>query len=742
MVEQIAKLNAALEPLVANPTYDGTLDSLALPALDTCLLKLAAALARAQTSGLSDSATEQMIGDLLVAPFNELGNTLKQIFVPQGDSYSTSYGAYAKAYGGAIAGAAVDPLAAMLQMQTNTFMSSMDQISNIFFSTDTPGGGVATKVIDRVSLVMRSMFFSSTSSAQTLSGLFYYAISEGIPAIDAELAYLRQMKELIRTSNEQASHLPTGFTPQIPNFILANQLCEAEQHLEHVEGGLRLRRTFNRAEFGKATSDVCQSADIIFNGNIPESVRGQVKNFFGLNDRQLNSLISGKFMPSPDFHLTMIKLQALNTFLQGADAQVISLHRNLLGLMAVLNSLTSLNVADIIMLIVQVLRRQIAALRSDLEAQSAGFPGAVNAIPGKPATEQVVPGQMVPKYGEGRRFVNEGSNATSTDVYAYMTSQASAYVILTQMCYVMQRAQSLYSGIDALIQGNNRFLQMFEAFIGYYQGAQCGDEGGAIRIQQALTSYANVVESRLSGQIVGNQKIARAAHNVVQQIEGHEKFLTCMKECLFMGDKKVMGIASTAMDVVSAAKNIAALVHQYSDLAETMKTMDLNKLLGTDEYAEYNALDAIMQALQCLVLQCNNEQFKTLFQEAQTQFGKDFDKKKAKALTVGSLGEVPKMAQNVVQNQRIQAMTRLINSLKKLTAGPSIKDLCNVDASPMSLEDQIASEMNAAPKAVDSTSAERKTALQSSLYADTDARSTGEEADRQSAVGGVSPLQA
>lgn len=733
--ETLAGLNAWTEPFVDNPTFDGNAGLAGLlPSLDSCLMDLVRGLALAKSTGLSDSETEQFVLDALVTPLNEAAQALQQIFVPPTGSTDGSVSAYAQSYGRAWAAAAANPMTAILQMQGATFATSLDKIGTILFgNSTTESGGAVGQVWDRVKSIYRTMLFGSTQAESNLAGLVLYALEEGLPALDAEVVYLQRMKKLVRTLNEQCSSLPPSFTPAIPNFAIANRLCEAEERLRRVAVDLRNARKFNRSEFGQATTAVCDSKDMIFDGSMSSTVQKQIKNFFALNDKQWAALKAGKFLPDVRFRITMIELQTLDAAMLKVDTQVISLHRNLLGLMTTLQSLSSIHAADILAIIVEVLKRQVGALRADLEAQSAGFKGALATVPGAPISQEQTTGPLVTKAGPSRRFTNEGSSATSNDIMSYLSSQATAYAMLSSMCFVMERTQALYKNIDAIVNGNSRFIKMVMDIIGMYKAKGCGSDLGGTLVDEALHAYFDTIEGRLNGTVTSNARIGEAARRVVNRIDDHLKFLACMRDGLFMGRSRLADQAMLVLNAVSAARNIASLCMRIPQVGEIAKTLALEKLTA-EGAIEYNAADTVMRALQCMILQCQNEALKGLLREAHNQFGKTFDLNKAQSITMASLGELPRVSQQLALNQRVQAFFRLIASLQRVAA-LNPRELCaiNTKKTPATKEPKN-------PSAADTSEAQKRR-YQAQLGTKNKAAQAAAESDaRAAAIAASTPL--
>jgi len=696
--DSIGDLNAALNPLVETESLSGTLQDV-LPAVDTCITELAVSLASAQKLVSEDSQTKEFILNALSTPFNELGNALSTLLVPDASEFESAEGFadYVKIFSEQMVESAKSPIAAMLASQASIFNQSVEELGDIFFAGGTleeaPGQrGVISEVYDRTRYLMRELFLNPQQEGSNVAGLVVYALDEALPAIDAELRYLGRMKRSVFTAIEEASQLPPSMVPQIPNLVVSNMICDAEANLDRVIADLRNRQRWNRSEFATATAKICDAKEAIFSGIIPDDLRNQLKQIFGWDDRQINALKSFKFMPNANYRLKTIELVALNNFLQDQDAHVITFHRNLQNALSTLESIFTVGVGDALSLIIQVIKRQIKILRADLEAQGVGFTGVLFSDFPDSANEedrQTRTARNDPRTGTGLGASIgvevpssiEGSirdnKKYATDVYAHMSAQATAYATLTSLCFLMQRVEKIQDVFTSLLNANNRFMNLVSGFFDYYKAWDCGEDTGAEHIDSAVQSFLGATEARLRGDTSSNSFLSRRGRDLLQAIEQHEEFLICMRDRLFLGNDKILGAVNTATQVAEAAQNITRLVKVAPTAAEALRTLDFRRLiLGED--IEFNVLDSVMRAFQCLVLQCDNQFIDSTARSASRQFEPHINKRYSRSINMGYLDELPRASFRTGQNARQQAFFRLVRSIQRLTSF-DINELCEID---------------------------------------------------------------
>lgn len=659
-------------------------------AIDSCITDLVIALAGASSVAGpgQESATSNYILDLLVSPFEEAGSALTELFAPAPGELDNSdgYAGLVSQLAKQLATAAFNPFQAMAAAQLNVLEVGGQGMVDALFAGPDGKSSVVAEISDRTKFVLRQLLMDPSNDAVNLLGLVFFAVDEALPAIQNELVYCRKLRQIANQLGEEASNLPPSFSPKMPNLATADLLCQAEGHLKIVQSDLRQNRTWNAGEFGAATDNVCEAKSVIFNGNLPESFLAQLKNLYGLNDLQLGALRKFNFLPRATYRLRTIELLFWDNALQKADPAVQQFHANLIELLDVINSLSGLHLADIFEQIVEIIRRQIRVVRAQLEANGAGFKLDVDwHAMGVPSTENGVRDQRQPLVSEQMRQgrLPPSSAVTTatdggTDVGAYIGSQASAYATLSALCFVMGRVQTMQAKIQRLLDLNSSLMGTLRSFVAMYGGADCGDTTGAAKIDLAVKALIRASEDRLSGRSRDNIVVQQSQKALLAAIDGHQAWLTCIRSRLFGGREDLLRIVNGVLAVATAVKNITALARTSAALYEKLASLGIGKdLTGQDK--ETNVLDALVAALQCFVLQCNNPDLTSLVKYAIGYLGADASRSKAKLLRISALDELPRYAKKVGNNRRIAALLRLIRALQRLTS-PSITELCNIPA--------------------------------------------------------------
>lgn len=684
--EPVGNFNAVVTPVVDTRSLFE-----AVPGIDTCLLELAASLTAARNTGMNDSATRKFIVDALVTPFNEAGAAFNELFIPDTAALNAAEGTegYVQEYTKQVVESFKNPISAILAAQKSTFQTGLDQVGDIVLGSGVPGNpgvaAVSDQIYDRVSFIFTELFMRGQEAGQNLAGLLTLAVTEAIPAIDQELRYIKRLRSALRASQEQASKLPPSMIPQLPGISASVDLCEAQQALKNVAQQLRNQHTWNRAEYGRATKAVISARDTMASGIIPASSYDMVKSLTGWDDRQMSALANGSFMPDVTFRLSTIEILSLNNFIQQADVHVITLHRNLQTTLGTLESLTAFHLGDALGLIIEVLRNQIATLQADIDAQSVGFTGALPAgIPDYVEVDkqrvQIIsnPEQGVPQPGILRR-----NKKYATDVYAALSAQFASYVTLAGLAFIMERVQGMQNAIQSLLSQNSKFYKLLTDFTKFYTAGDCTAAGfgtgtySAQLLDNRVRDYLQTLDDKLRGGTPTQAFIQARAREVLDAATAHEKFLTCMRDRLFMGNEQIIKAAVAATNAIKAAKNIKRLVTAFPEATEAVRNFDFEQMLGIGGKPS-NALDAIMRSLQCIILQCGNQFVSSFARLAQDEFQPTYDAMRARKVTLGSLDEVPRFSSKVSENSRQTALLRVISSLQKLTS-MDINELCNVD---------------------------------------------------------------
>lgn len=676
--DNLREVNALMTPAVGQTSGTGLFDDILSTTgvsqlADQCILDLAVALTQIESSGASDSNTTKFVIDLLVTPFVEFGGLLESTFAPNGDldSVDPINDSMVTGMVDALGRSMSNPILAAVGMQANVLaVASNDLFKSLFAAPGSDKPGAVTETVDRIRYILKETIIDPTGQGTNLLGLVFFAIDEALPAIDNELIYLKRMRKALTASLEQTSKLPPSMVPAIPSLATSNLLCEVETHLDNVMNTLRSQRKLDRSEFGQASQKTCEARDTIISGTIPEAFARQLQNAFGLNDLQMNALRQARFMPDPKFRLRLVELLYYQNSLQAQDPAVREFHTNLRDLLNVAHTLTHLHIGDILANIIEVLKRQIRAVRVQLEADGAGFSMDVDwnalGVP-SPANGNAADAGTSTAYKPNAR----------TDIYSYASTQAAAAAQLTALCFMMERTTRLYAGVQRLLDINTGIAAQLKRFLASYTADDCGDYSGADAISLATRAYLKACEERLNGLTKTNAVVQQRAKELRAAIDAHEKFLRCIRDRLFMGRGKLISGVSNALAVYQAAKNIAALVRRVPELYKTATSLSvLTDMKGQDK--SYNAADTIVKALQCLVLQCNNPKLKDLAAGALEYFEAEREAKKASNITFRALSELPRHSRMTGLNDRVNSFFRLIRSLQRITSF-NLDDMCSID---------------------------------------------------------------
>ena len=693
-------LNSVLFPLLGPVAGTGS------QSIEDCVIELATAIANAKHAGVASANTKQFVSDLLLSPIREIGNSLKDLFLLDTATAGTSCqdggdGVYYNPddgepcdpsveamnnYRAAVTDAMSDPFFAMAGAALNVLQVAGDQAITVFDgSNDTNSDGtlknqgVNRQVASRVSLIIRQLIFNAKSAPTQIGGLVMFSLEHGIPAIEAELLYLRQMKKLVKDTVAEASSLPPSMIPSFPNASAATLLCEAELHLKAVRDGLNTTKVFNRSELSQATDKTCRAKDVIYSGGIDEAFLKQLKNLYGLTDLQYNTIKNMKFMPDPTYRLRTLQLIKYNALLQNADVTVQVFYKNLQKFLVNLDGLTGIHIADIIAMIIEVIRREIATVRAMLEADASGFDLQADALGianTNPSSTQNRSGLKLSDNSSARQ-----ATPGRADVFSYASTQATAYVALSVLCPLLQKLQLVYDKIRVVLEANDSVLALIKKVCGDLQSGSCGANDGADRINESLQTFLSATENRLDGISRGNQGISTAGQALLAQIDNHQAFLLCFRD-------KVQNLhLNLGIDpaIIAAAMNIAALVKRYPELKNSLQNLSPAALGGTND--EINVTDALIKAIQCLLLQCGNTFLSSTARQAmETLDGLNLTVDSSK-ISIGRLDEGTKKAAQVGNNRRLQNFLRAIQSLQRLTS-VSISDLCAIKPTSMQQSDE------------------------------------------------------
>lgn len=693
VAEFAGSLNAVLNPLISNPNLMDQLADGVLPGIDSCLTELLVGLVFMRRIGLDDIGARQFALDALVNPVRDL---LTEIFVPDLPSFDglEDFASYAQEFAMQIVESMKNPVSAILSQQRQVIRSSLDQIGDKLISgvSEEHRPGNVREFFDTARVGIETLLFRDDEGI-SIFGLLKFAITLGLPGIDSEIRYLRQMKRQVNTSMELATTIPDAVIPQLPALGAVNRICNAEEDLKIVASDLRNRKTWNRSRFGSATEAVCDSAQILRSGILPSDVAGVVGGLFNLDDRQINALKTFRYAPDPRFRLALLQLRALHGFAQEQDVYVVALHRNIRNFMTVLNQVTRVHIADVMSLLIEVLREQIRAVRYDLESQAQGFTGNLAAaFPDKTTdeegrvTQQITnpPSQRTngprveavrgetPEPGAARR-----NTKYAVDIYAQLSGQATGYVVLETLCYMMRKVQFVYNNIDRILAMNTRFMESIRRFIDYYEGDDCpGSEQGGERITNAVDAYLDAAESRLRNDTQDNRALSIRADTLVSRIDEHIEWLECIRERMVFGNENILRVISAIANVFAAIRQIAGLLRTFRQLYQLFRTFDIRKLLSRIDL-EFSAVEVVLRAIQCFILQCDNSYIRQTLRLAQSQFRVQLASRTSQRMDLGTLDSASKNADKSNLNTRISALLRLLQNLQSL-ASLDVNALCEL----------------------------------------------------------------
>lgn len=351
-----------------------------------CLTELVTGLITAQyIGGYGDSAFGSYLLDLLVSPINEFGGLIKALFVPGGAPVPDDFEFWSAANLNNMKVAFLNPFTSMWMGQFNVLSASLDEfIRGVFWDNSTEQTGnrsLVQQTTDRVSLAIHQMFTDGEKIVGGIGGMLLFAIFEGIPALEAEISYIKKMRRSMKNLLAQSCKLPPSMMPGLPNAIITEHLCRALKELAIVRDELSQKNTLNVGHFNTATDEVCIAKKSIMDTSegLDGTLAKQFKNMFGLDDKQFNTLRDfskgkvGALMPDPRFRLQTIIVRRYNGMIQATDPQLLKFHENMKEFNATLDGFGSIYLGDVFSRIVELLRQQIQMIKTQLEADAAGF---------------------------------------------------------------------------------------------------------------------------------------------------------------------------------------------------------------------------------------------------------------------------------------------------------------------------------------------------------------------------------
>lgn len=727
-----------------------------------CLTELVTGLVTAQyVGGYGDSAFGSYLLDLLISPINEFGGLLKALFIPGGAPVPDDFEFWSAANLKNIGQSFLNPFTSMWMGQFNVLSASLDEfVRGVFWdpsSEQTGNRSMGQQISDRVSLAIHQLFTDGEKIVGGIGGMLLFALFEGIPALEAEISYIRKMRGAMKKLLAQSCKLPPSMMPGLPNAIITEHLCRALKELEIVRNTLSAKNTMDVGHFNTATKETCLAKECIYDPSkgLDGNLAMQFKNMFGLDDKQFNTLRDfskgkvGALMPDPRFRLQTIIVRRYNGMLQATDPQLLKFHENMKEFNNTLNGFGAIYLGDVFARIVELLRQQIQMIKYQLDADAAGFsvqsdikkidelrpygasreqweysnnwgPG-VGGTTGQPTSKPTDGSYKVaqantnnlsansnatdkqvdeaynrsvnwkpadpknPNYNAdgsarvdttqtGHKMVSTDVKSQGSDIYAYIATQANAYVILMSLCFVMGQMQKLFKGVNAILAGNDRIMNSIKKFVTAYGVNACGDPYGAEDINNNVMRFMQVAEARLAGSVRTNQPVQEAYKGVVLALDKHEKFLMCMRREInnFL---KYLGIST---ELIAAVMNLIALARTVYQLYKALSSLDLlNMFKFRWSLSRANILDVLLKALQCLILQCNNPFMSSLARMAAARFQKQKSAEQSKSVTMAMMDEGASVAQKMGNNNRLSALFKLIMAIQKLTS-MNIEELCAI----------------------------------------------------------------
>lgn len=669
-LDAISDINAVMESIVSQPPV-----GVGLGSLEQCIAELAVTLGKARSAANRSQQEKSALIEALGSKIDVIGGALQDLFVPDDgslDEEPPENRVGIQAYAKQVANAFLNPFEALIKSQEAMFGEGLERIGDVFMGSTDPNApkGYFSQFKDTTQFIFTQLFFDSKTAANNIGAMVWYAVEEVIPAADVELKYLRNMKRALKTVLEGISNLPPSMKPGIPNLWAASQLCEVEGHLRTVAGELQAKSTWNRGEFGKATTKICETAEVLRNGILPIGGREFVKNLTGWNDRQLNALQGMKFLPDVKFRLKLIELTTMNRYLQEQDRHIRTFYKNLQGILDAIASLTRVDLGDVLAILVMILRNHIAVIRADVQAQAQGFLSAQSAQDFsalqsskkvKVETDARTGQKKLVGTGASAEEISAAKKATTDDVYSYMSQQAANFTALSALCFIFKKIQSVQPVLQKLLDVNNSVMSAILKFVKYVSLEKCGDVEGALAINESLYAFLGVLDERLRGAGPSNAIIADRAKGLLERIEAHEKFVRCIRDKLTQGNKAIL-IASLA---ISTRKNILALVSAWKDLRERIRNLDFISI-PIDSWSTRNILDTLLKAIQCLVARCNNPSFARILKMAENQFRDQRDSHEIKGIDLSYFDRTPKASGESAMGTRMAAFFRLYQALMEI----------------------------------------------------------------------------
>jgi|GEM_PF-5609224 len=698
-LEPVTKLNNLIAPVVSNDLSGGlaagatatepilTPNGVAplLDTIDSCLAQLAFAVPRVALFSRDDDNAGTKILEVLEKPFDELGTAIADLLLANPNIETDSVGNALTDVGRELGQSIVNPFLSVVQSQTAAFESSVDQIRKVLFTGTDDHNGYVTAYFDRARTALKSMFLGDDTDGN-FAAVYIFAFEHGIQAIDTEIFFLNRMKKLTGELIEESSKLPSIIDYRLPNYGIVEKLCEAEVLLKRNAEKLRFNSQFDRPTFSKATDLVCSAKDLIFEGKFdPDLLKTHSKNFLGVSQYKDKDLLNLKLLPNVEFKLKLQQLKTCGELFRSQERNVTELYMNIRNAADNIRSIADMQLGDMLAILVDVLRRQLGSIRRELQVFGAGFDTTTAmqrraqgiSAPGSSPTQIRNQTNSQFKTFDPYKLPNEGIRV---DVTTYLSSQVSAYLVLANLCVLMQRTPTLYRTIDRILSFESGTMRLILDLVNRFDVTICGNPQSGQMVELALQNYLRAADMRLRQDVLPDStQLAQAARQLKEACDRRLKFLHCMKTQLFFGLDKMAAILSTITNGLALLSNIKSLAANYRDVEKELRSLNFKNLLGI-EAEEYSALDILLKSVQCLLLNCDNPLLQSVGRDMVQVFGPKFNRKKSRIFNMSSLDDIPTIAAKARSNRRIQQIQRVLGAVQGIL-NLNTNQLCNsIDA--------------------------------------------------------------
>jgi hypothetical protein len=256
-----------------------------------------------------------------------------------------------------------------------------------------------------------------------------------------------------------------------------------------------------------------------------------------------------------------------------------------------------------------------------------------------------------------------------------MSSQAATYLMLTVLCQLLEEAQSIYGVLDTLISFQSATMKLILRIAQQFNVESCGDVASGAAVTAAVNAFTDAVSNRLDSSTTNTNPVWLAANNLNAAIDARLQFLNCMRGTMVFGTGQFGAALVNAAELVSNIKNLAQL---FPDLQQEIQALNLGNLTGANGQ-NYSALTALVQGIQCLLLNCDNPMVQAVAQDTLTTFQQKLDAANSKVVTMASLDQVPTAAANARINNRISQVASVLAAIKNVLS-LNIQALCSSDS--------------------------------------------------------------